>query len=288
LPAANDVSRFLTEQAQLTVNDQDTSSWIAEGGAGLSIVAAEGGNGWTVTFSNPGVPLPARGRIRIWRPVEPDDAELFDLEHRDEPTREGIRSYLDEGFWLPIRDFSVEIADLPGLRPVTIAAKDRHELDLPIKVAGPARIVVTPAAGRTLTHERVGDVGPRGERWAFELDGRRAVEAPLVFKVKVQYGSGLGSVDREFDLTVEPNFTIDTNPAGGPYAVSEAAPLTLEIAGGTAPYEVESDPPDGVRANLAANIITMTADDTASAGRHFLIVEDDNDELGLRELRIEL
>jgi hypothetical protein len=288
-PAVDDIARFETESVPMVVDGQDTSDWIAEGGAGLTVDAAAGGAGWTMTFADPGTGLPARSRVRIWRPVRPGDAELFDFEHQDEPTRAGIRSYLEDGFWIPVRDFSVKINGLPVLPPVVIAAADRHELALPIKVAGPASITVTPTGGRTLDHSRVGDDPPRGERWALELSGRKAVEAPIVFPVKVAYGAIAPTVDRRFDLTVEPNFMIDTTPAGGPYVLSEAGgPLTLDVAGGTAPYEVESELPDGVIANVAGSTITLFADDTARVGRHMLVVEDDDDRLGIREIRIEL
>jgi YD repeat-containing protein len=285
-PAA---SRFETETAPLTVAGQDTSDWIAEGEAGLSPARAPGGRGWTVTFADPGGGLPARSRIRIWRPVRPDDPDLFDFEHEDEPTRAGIRSYLDDELWLPVRDFPVEILALPALPDASIAAADHHELALVIKLAGPASIVVTPTGGRTLRHERIGDDGPRGERWRLELDGRKAVETDLVFPVQVTFGTGTGSVRRGFELTVTPNFTLDTDPAGGPYTVSAAGgPRTLRIGGGTAPFRVTSALPDGMSAELTGTTITISAEDTARAGEHVLTVTDGDGRLGERRIVIEL
>jgi YD repeat-containing protein len=288
-PATDDVSRFETESVPLTVDGQDTTAWIAEGEGGLTVTPAAAGNGWSVRFADPATGLPARGRLRIWRPVRGDDAELFDFQHEDEPTRVGIRSYIDEETWIPIRDFSVEIASLPALNAAPFEAAAERELAVPVVLAGAGSIRVTPTGGRTLAVERVGEDPPRGERWSFELSGRKAVEAPITFPVVVSFGRAPDAVERPFDLTVNPNFTIDTNPAGGPYVVSEAGgPLVLQIASGTAPFEVESDLPDGVTAQVSGRTVTITADGTATAGRHVLVLEDDDDRLGIREVRIEL
>jgi hypothetical protein len=181
----------------------------------------------------------------------------------------------------------VETTEIPVLADTTISAADEHVRNLPLDVAGAGRIVVTPTDGRTLVHEQADD--ERMDLWRFELDGTRALEASLTFPVRVTFGRGAVTVDRGFDLTVDPNFTIDTPAAGGPYVVSEAGgPLTLEIDGGTAPFEVTGDLPDGVTASVAGSTITVTADATASPGSAMLVIEDATEHLGIRSLRVEL
>jgi hypothetical protein len=284
---SGDVSRMTTQRAHLAVTGQDTTDWIAEADGAVSVERVAGGRGWTLVFGDPGGGLPVRNRVRVWRPVRGDDPELFDFEHRDEPTRAGVRSYLDEEFWIPVRDFSVETTEIPVLADTTISAADEHIRNLPLDVAGAGRIVVTPTDGRTLVHEQADD--ERMDLWRFELGGTRALEASLTFRVRVTFGRGAVTVDRDFDLTVDPNFTIDTPAAGGPYVVSEAGgPLTLEIDGGTAPFEMTGDLPDGVTTSVAGSTITVTADATASPGSAMLVIEDAAEHLGIRSLRVEL
>ncbi len=285
---SGDLTRIVTQTARLTVTDQDTTDWIAEADGSVTVTRIAGGQGWTLVFGDPGGGFPVRSRVRIWRPVRGDDPELFDFEHRDEPTRVGRRSYIDDEFWVPVRDFSVVTTELPALPSTSITAAAEHVRNLPLPIDGAGSVVVTPTGGRTLRHEQAaGD--DRMDLWRFELDGTKALESALTFEVEVTFGTGAATLARDFQLTVTPNFTIDTAPGGGPYAVSEAGgALTLQIGGGAAPFEVAGELPPGVDASVAGTTITVTADATASPGTHVLVVRDADDHLGIRTLTVEL
>ncbi len=285
-PTTGDVSRVMTQRAHLVVDGQDTTGWAIEVGPGLAAEAVPAGQGWTVTFGDPGTGFPARSRLRIWRPVRGDDADLFDFEHDDEPTHAGIRSYLDEVVWLPVRDCSVETTELGTLADSTMAAHAEHVRNLPIPVAGAGSIVVTPTDGRTLVHEPVGD-GAANREWRFTLDGRRAVEEPIAFPVRVRFGQGATTVDRTFTITVEPSIVLDTTPAGGPREVGDTAgALALAISGGTPPYEVDGALPTGLQASIGGATVTLTTTAGAGAGSHVLVVRDAADRLGIRTVTI--
>ena len=116
-PAVPGIPRFVTEKQTLTVTGRDTSRWQAAAGTGITLTPRAGGNGWDLAVSPPaaGVALPADVRVRIWAPVRPADQAMFDLIHPDVPTLAGLRSYLDDEFWIPVRDFLVTVTDLPAL-----------------------------------------------------------------------------------------------------------------------------------------------------------------------------
>jgi hypothetical protein len=291
-PPATVVERFLTESHPLTVKDRDTSTWEAQADAGVTLTRRAGGRGWDLAVSAPGAAaLPHDARVRIWAKVAKDDAEIFDLHHDDVATLRGRRSYLDEVLWIPVRDFMVRITDLPVLPAASFAAADQFDLTLPIKVAGRASIVPT---GNLLAVERVEDVAPRGEKWRFRLAARKAVEAPRVVPVAVRFGSGAGAVERRFDLTVNPNFTIDKPAAVAGYEVTPAAPLVLTVNGGAGGFTVEAQPPSASRARVAVSGTTATVTvGPAPAGapaaapvNYELVLRDSADHLGVRTITI--
>lgn len=248
-PAGPGIPRFITEKQPLTVNLRDTSGWQAVAGTGITLAPRAGGNGWDLTV-NPtaaGVALPTDVRVRIWAPVRPADKSLFDLDHRDVPTLAGKRAYFEDEFWIPVRDFLVAVTDLPAL-PVggaaaSMTANGKYDLDLPIKVAGPASIV---AAGPLLKVARESDVPPRGERWRFTAASDRFVDAAQVVHVVVTFAAG---TTRAFDLTVNPNFTLDA----AAFEVTQPNPLDLTITGGSAPFTVVEQPPAASRAKATVS-----------------------------------
>lgn len=295
VPPATFVERFLTETHPLVVSGRDTSTWEAQADAGITLTRRAGGRGWDLAVAAPGAAaLPHDARVRIWARVARDDAEIFDLEHDAVPTLRGRRSYLDDVLWIPVRDFVVRITDLPVLPAAAFAAAAEFDLTVPVKLAGRASIVPT---GNLLSVERVEDVAPRGEKWRFRLAGRRAVEAARVVPVTVRFGSGAGAVERRFDLTVNPNFTIDKPAAVAAYEVTPAAPLVLTVSGGAGGFRVEAQPPSSSRASVAVSGATVTvtvapppagapAGPPAAPVNYDLVLRDSDDHLGVRTVTI--
>ncbi|STZ54967.1 Uncharacterised protein [Mycobacterium senegalense] len=191
-------------------------------------------------------------RVRIWAPVRPADADLFDLDHPDVPTLAGKRTYIDDEFWIPVRDFLITVTNLPALPPgggpSTMTAAGSLDLELPIKVAGPASIV---PSGNLLQVKREADVAPRGERWRFTAAKDKFVESAQNVDVVVRFGAG---VERKFTITVNPNFTLDA----AAFDVTPAAPLDLTITGGSGPFELVDDPPEASRARVGITGTTVT------------------------------
>lgn len=253
MPTGPKLVRFITEKESLVVSGHTTTGWPAVGEKGVTVTARAGGSGWDLSVDPPaaGVALPVDVRVRIWAPVRPWDANLFDLDHPDIPTLGGRRSYLDDDIWIPVRDFLVQVTDLPPLpvggAPATMTANGSYDLDLPIKIPGQASIV---PSGTLLRASRDGDRPPRGERWKFTAAGDRFVETPQVVHVVVRFATG---VDRPFDITVNPNFTLDA----AAFDATQAAPLELTITGGTPPYTVIAQPPADDRAEVT--IVGATA-----------------------------
>ena len=61
-------------------------------------------------------------------------------------------------------------------------------------------------------------------------------------------------VERAFDITVNPNFTLDA----AAFAVTQAAPLELTVSGGTGPFTVLEQPPAASRARVKMSGRTVT------------------------------
>lgn len=252
-PTGPKLARFVTEKQTLTVVGRNTNGWQAAADADVTVTSRPAGRGWdlSVDAPAPGAVLPRDVRVRIWAPVRPGDANLFDLDHPDVPTLVGHRSYLEDEFWLPIRDFLITVSDLPALPvgpPATMKANGSYDLDLPIRLAGPASIVPT---GALLQASRDSDRPPRGERWKFTAAGDRFVETTQVVHVVVRFAPG---IERPFDITVDPNFTLDA----AAFEATQATPLALTITGGTAPFTVVAPPPAASRATVAIAGTTAT------------------------------
>jgi hypothetical protein len=113
-------------------------------------VSPHAGRGWTLKASHAfaaGAPV---SRVRLYRVIERNDP-AFDLTY-DHPDREpvpslaGVRSYLTDPLWIPVRDFQLEVEDLPPLPDATRAAATTSDtaytLELPIPVAGGGGLLV--------------------------------------------------------------------------------------------------------------------------------------------------
>ncbi|WP_319453023.1 MULTISPECIES: hypothetical protein [unclassified Mycobacterium] len=254
VPTGPKLTRFITEKQDLTVVGHKTTDWQAVGENGVTVTPRPAGSGWELSVDPPaaGAAFPFNKRVRIWALVRPTDANLFDLDHPDVPTLAGKRSYLEDDIWIPVRDFLIEVTDLPPLppggTPATMTANGSYDLDLPIKVAGPPSIVVS---GALIRASRDSDRPPRGERWKFTAAGERFVETAQVVHVIVRYAPG---IERPFDITVNPNFTLDA----ATFDATQAAPLALTINGGTAPFTVLAQPPAASRAEAKVVGTTVT------------------------------
>ena len=103
-------------------------------------------------------------------------------------------------------------------------------------------------------------------------------------------GSGAGTVDRLFNLTVNPNYTIDKDAAVPTYEVTPAAPLVLTVNGGAGGFSVVDDPPGAVRTSVvvAGTTVTLTvAPGPAIAATNYdLVLKDSDDHLGVRTITI--
>ncbi|MBT2518846.1 hypothetical protein J7E29_15495 [Streptomyces sp. ISL-90] len=253
LPTGPKLARFVTEKEHLVVIGRNTTGWQAAADPGITLTPRPAGGGWDLSVDAPaaGAALPRDVRVRVWASVKPGDANLFDLDHPDVPTLAGHRSYLDDDFWLPIRDFLVTVSQLPTL-PVgpaaTMKANGSYDLDLPIKLAGPANIV---PSGSLLQVSRDSDRPPRGERWKFTAATDRFVEVTQVVHVVVRFATG---IERPFEITVDPNFTLDA----AAFEATQAAPLVLTITGGTGPFTVVAQPPAASRATVTIAGTTAT------------------------------
>lgn len=291
-PTGPVIARFVTEKQHLSVADRSTTQLRAVAGHGVTLAARTGGLGWDLTVDPPSTTatLPTNVRVRIWALVRPADPDLFDLTHSDVPTLAGKRSYLESDLWIPVRDFLIAVTDLPALPlgggPATMTANGSFDLDLPIKVAGPASIVPTGALVRVARESDVTPAGsPRGERWRFVAAGDRFVETPQVVPVVVRFAPG---VERRFDLRVEPNFTLDA----ATFDVTPTAPLALSVTGGTGPFTLMNEPPDAARTEVtvAGSTVTVTIappPTPAPAGSPLtwqLKVEDSTGAIGVRTL----
>lgn len=253
-PGVVTLQRFVTEKQPLVVAKRNTSTWAAQAdpGKGVTLTARSGGTGWDLSVAAPGgvVALPVDARVRIWAKVDPADTQLFDLVHPEVPTLKNRRSYLDTELWIPVRDFIVKVEDLPPLPAVSMDAGGSVEVETKVKLTGSASIV---QVGNLLAISRVGDAGTRGEKWRFAMGGLQAVERTAVVKVTVKFGSA-PTVDRPFDLTINPNFTLDA----AAFDATVAAPLDLTITGGSAPFTVVDQPPNSTRAKATISGSTVT------------------------------
>ncbi|TDE92445.1 hypothetical protein EXU48_12810 [Occultella glacieicola] len=288
-PQATLVERFITETQRLRVEAVKVNQLVAQAEAPIRLTSGADGEGWDLTVDLPAPPatLPHEARVRIWATIGRNDPELFDLHQADIDSLRDRRSYLDADLFVPVRDFLVRVVDLPVLPDGVIAAAEDFDVDVPVKLSGPAAIIPT---GTTLAVERVEDRPPRGERWRLHVAGRRAVPEQVVVPVTVRFGTGTGTVDRTFDVTVNPNFTIDKAPAVAAYEATPAAPLVLTVTGATGALSVANEPPADSRTvvTITGTTVTVTVQgpgpraDTA----YDLVLEDGNQRLGIRRITL--
>jgi hypothetical protein len=186
------------------------------------------------------------------------------------------------------------------LPPENRASNVVLELDLPIAIAGRESISInTPAGAPAFPRPSRKDdsaANPRGEIWELgPLD--KVIEDPVVYHVEVTYGTAPNDLTRDFDLRIEPVVHL-TAVGGGAFEASEAAPLELQITGGSAPYRLEApNLPDDTTAVITGGTrieVTVTpppADPDAPAEPRdpvevVLEVTDDDGEKGERTITV--
>jgi len=291
------IERFVTEKATVTVPGSDTSSWQATiapaPGAGAGAVPGvltprPGGGGWDLALPSPapaglGV-ASVDTRLRIWARVAPADAGIFDFAPQDLPGAE--RSYLAGELWLPVRDAILRVLDLPVLPAASIAAADDLDLALVVRLAGPASIA---GVGPAIRASRVGDIAPRGERWKIGLKDRRAVADPVDIAVTVSFGDPGGIAQRQFTLTVTPNFSLPRKDGGAVFEATPAAPLVLSASPHSGGLSVAEQPPAEAKSkiDIAGDDVTITVTAAPAAPVTFdVVVKDGAGRLGMRSVTV--
>ena len=189
--------------------------------------------------------------MRLYRVIERNDP-AFDLTY-DHPDREpvpslaGVRSYLTDPLWIPVRDFQLEVEDLPPLPDATRAAATTSDtaytLELPIPVAGGAAFSFRRGgAVADLAREKLSGrpaAFPRGERWKLGPLSD-IIEDPVAYDVTVTFGVPPDSMVRPLTLTFNPVVRLVNAAPGGPFEARKDHPLALNIVGGTAPYRADA------------------------------------------------
>jgi YD repeat-containing protein len=311
LPATR-LKRFLTETTELVVQKQARRLFqMTSGGAHAGLV--------TITDTPRGARidiaavLPPAGasreaRVRVYRVLRKNDRAnaaandpQFDLQYR-EPSLQGIRTYLDTDVWFPVRDFILEVEDLPALPAVTQKSDETHTLPVVLRLGGPERLRVTLDAGAPGPRPRpapdavplprkkrrgASATHPRGEEWDLgPLAGE--IEDPAVYDVAVDYGPPAATVTRAFKLRIEPVIHLT---AGGAFRATPAAPLELTVNGGTAPYRAAIEgAPAGVTPRVQVDKVHVeltAAGPPIDPPRTFVVVvTDDRGKKGRRSVEL--
>ena len=224
-------------------------------------------------------------RVRLYRVFTRDD-QAFDLTYDDVPTLSGVRSYLDDVVWIPVRDFHLKVQPLPVLADVEEFYDKVFQLKTPIRpVAGERGITIISPAGFPQPHKRrTGDSPPRGDSWELgPLDN--PVEDNVVFRVRVTYGQAPHTADQTFRLTFKPRIQLLNHVVGGAFEADKDHPLKLDIVGGTAPYRVDAVnlPDNSSVAVIDGNRVLITVHQPPDADHRVLVtVRDGADHEGTR------
>jgi YD repeat-containing protein len=203
---------FLTEALVLSGLATDNTHYAAvflPAPAPAFTIAPSGGNAWLVEAAET-FPANAADRIahiRLFRVYAADDSAFgLPYDSDDTPTLANVRSYLKDPVWIPLRDFTVTLQDLPALSPATIPASQTFDLDLPIAVRSANSIVITPAPGAPalpLIRVGVSPTQPRGELWRLGPPSA-PITATTTYTITVTFGTPPKNADRTFALTYTP------------------------------------------------------------------------------------
>ena len=296
--------RFITGVEPLTLKDEKGKKGKAlaiEGyeerldvtsGAAAKAAITRKDKRWDVAF---GDTTPATVRIRLYRVFKKNDFnddsqndKAFDLTY-DVPTLKNVRSYLDKDVWVPVRDFIVQVQDLPPLAAQTVKYDASVEVELAYPVtASKIKLTTPPGKPRFPSPELQGPAASpsRGEIWRFgPLD--KVIEDDVVYSVEVNYGSGAVTETRDFDLTVEPIIELT---AGGAFEASKGSPLELALAGGNPPFRLRTkNVPEGTQVSLDSpnRKVTVTVDEAPPSPQNItLTITDDDGKKGERTVAV--
>ncbi|HEX4953081.1 MAG TPA: hypothetical protein VF017_06775 [Thermoanaerobaculia bacterium] len=288
------LERFLTELAELKVKGHKIDGWVLESDPPAILTQSNlaDRSGWRFKMAKalPGGAGPHRARIRLFRLLKPNDT-AFDLQFKNQASLAGLRSYLPADVWVPVRDFFLELKDLPVLPAKAMDFDKKETLELPIAVAGPGSITFKKgaAAAAVPTKKIAGTPAgqPRGEKWQLGpfVDPPEDQE---IYTGTVTFGTAPDTVDRNFQLTVDPAIRLTNTVAGGPFEASNATPLVLDITGGTAPYTVEAPgAPAGTVVAIVAGKVEVKVNTAPAADQDvFVRIKDSGGRKGRRKVRI--
>ena len=305
------ITRWATEIQDLVIKDRapDGHELVIDNppAAANLITRTVGARGWTlkVDAANHG---PSNDvRLRIFRTFKKNDAAnprnndpAFDLKFSAEgaPALNGVTSFLDKDLWVLVRDFLVEVKELPALAAATVKSNVPHPFDVAIPLLQDAPIRVTPKPANpgaprfpdpTKVGAAVSAAFPRGERWRVgPLD--KVVEDPVVYEVRVTFGRAGHSVAHVFDLTVEPAIHLTHAAGPAPFQATAASALVMDIAGGTAPYAASAEGlPAGSRTVIAGTQVRVevTAAPAAATAAVVIVRDSSSPKLeGRRRIRV--
>ena len=291
VPAAPAFDRFVTEVVPLTVKrgkDALATGGFEErkdvtGAAAPNLSLVKNAKDWTFTAGDTATTV----RVRLFRIFKKNDAandlnndRAFDLTFPDVQTLKNVRSYLEKDLWIPLRDFIVNVQDLPALANVAKISDEFEDVELPLDVDA-AAIAITPPAGAPAfpkpSRRGVGPTFARGRIWRFGPLGK-TIEDPFVYRVEVTFGKPPITVNRGFDLTINPIITLQRAGAGA-FEATTGTPLELTINGGTAPYTLQTEnKPAGtdVTSDFANLRITVTVNAAPPAPQQVIVIVKDS------------
>ena len=301
-PAVPKLDRFVTEKAVLTLKDHKGNAVATAGyeyrftdigGTASKTLIKRANTQWDIVVGNAKTTLRVR-LYRVFRKNDPaDDTKndpAFDLKFDGVDSLKNVRSYLEKDVWVPVRDFLIEVKDLPKLDPKTAKYDEPVEVKLPLTV-NKAAIAMPPPKGapviRTLEDLGKDPANPRGQIWRFgPLD--EPVEQTAVYKVVVTFGDAPATVTAPFDLTIEPVITLT---AGGAFEASKGSPLELAINDGTPAFELSTSTlPAGTTAQLDSpnRKVTITVNTAPAGGEKKVVVTvtDTNGKKGKRTITV--
>lgn len=291
-PPATVLSRFVTETAVLKTPDPGRYACklridpASAGPAKIDQEADPGGFRLRMSSTVDATAGNNRIRLRLYRVFGKDDPS-FDLtyDEKDLPGLSGVRSFLVDPVWIPVRDFLIEVQDLPNLPAASTTSDSALSLDLPIS---PEVVHCTPKAGGPNLPAKKSTTpssAPRGVR--FDLGPlAEPIEEDLAYQVDVSYGHPPAQVKRSFVLTVQP--AIRLTVAAGPYEARVGKDLELSIQGGAAPYTLDAPgrPADSAIELKEAKILIKVAKPPAEDTRVILTVTDKAGKKGRRTIAI--